>query len=130
MSIKIQLNKSVYEKNFFVNLYLKLTKNNTFITITDSLNNVITWVSTGVVGFKSSKKKTSIAAQLVLDKILLNTKIKTGQNLIAAIYIRGENANREILLKALNRNNVIVNSIVDITGIAHNGCRSPKKRRI
>ncbi len=127
MNIK---NKSIYEKNLFVNLYLKLTKNNTFITITDSLNNVITWVSTGVVGFKSSKKKTSIAAQLVLDKILLNTKIKTGQNLIAAIYIRGENANREILLKGLNRNNVIVNSIVDITGIPHNGCRSPKKRRI
>ncbi len=46
------------------------------------------------------------------------------------IYVRGENPNRELLLKALNNHNVIVHCIVDITGIPHNGCRPPKKRRI
>lgn len=121
---------SIFEKNFFVNFYIKLTKNNTFITITDSRNAVINSVSTGVVGFKSSKKKSTIAAQAVLDKIISNTKFKVGQNLIMAIYIRGENANRDLLLKSLSKHDVILNCIVDITGIAYNGCRSPKKRRI
>jgi small subunit ribosomal protein S11 len=123
-------NSSLYEKNLFVNFYITLTRSNTFITITDSRNCVINSVSTGVVGFKSSKKKSTFAAQAVLDKIISNTKIKAGRNLIMAIYIRGENTNRDLLLKSLNKHNVILNCIVDITGIAHNGCRAPKKRRI
>ena len=43
--------------------HIKSTFNNTVVTITDLDGNVISWVSTGVVGFKGTKKGTPFAAQ-------------------------------------------------------------------
>jgi len=40
--------------------HIKSTFNNTIISITDEKGNVISWYSTGGVGFKGSKKRYSI----------------------------------------------------------------------
>jgi small subunit ribosomal protein S11 len=41
--------------------------NNTIVTLTDREGEVISWSSTGKVGFKGSKKSTPYAAQMAWD---------------------------------------------------------------
>ena len=43
--------------------YIQSTFNNTIITLTDVSGNVITWGSSGTMGFKGSRKGTAYAAQ-------------------------------------------------------------------
>ena len=42
--------------------HIHSTFNNTIVTITDNEGGVISWASSGTVGFKGSKKKTPFAA--------------------------------------------------------------------
>ena len=46
------------------NAHIKSTFNNTIVSITDPNGNVISWASSGHVGFKGSRKSTPFAAQL------------------------------------------------------------------
>ena len=43
-------------------VYVAATFNNTVITVTDEMGNVISWSSAGALGFKGSKKSTPFAA--------------------------------------------------------------------
>ena len=43
-------------------VYVAATFNNTVITVTDEMGNVIAWSSAGALGFKGSKKSTPFAA--------------------------------------------------------------------
>ena len=43
-------------------VYVAATFNNTVITVTDEMGNVIAWSSAGSLGFKGSKKSTPFAA--------------------------------------------------------------------
>ena len=43
-------------------VHIKSTFNNTIVTITDMLGNVLAWSSAGALGFKGSKKSTPFAA--------------------------------------------------------------------
>jgi len=45
-------------------VHIQSTFNNTIITITDPAGNVVAWSSSGVQGFKGSRKSTPFAAQL------------------------------------------------------------------
>ena len=47
--------------------YIKSTFNNTIVTICDPMGNVISWASSGHVGFKGSRKSTPFAAQLAAE---------------------------------------------------------------
>ena len=49
------------------NAYIQSTFNNTLVTITDPDGNVISWSSSGVVGFKGSRKSTPFAATQAAD---------------------------------------------------------------
>lgn len=42
--------------------HIHSTFNNTIVTITDPVGNVVSWSSAGAVGFKGSKKSTPFAA--------------------------------------------------------------------
>ena len=44
--------------------HIKSTFNNTIVTITDPTGAVLAWSSSGVVGFKGSRKSTPYAAQM------------------------------------------------------------------
>ena len=43
--------------------HIRSTFNNTIVSITDPVGNVISWASSGQVGFKGSRKSTPYAAQ-------------------------------------------------------------------
>ena len=51
--------------------HIKATFNNTIITLTDINGNVISWASSGALGFKGSRKSTPFAAGQASEKAAL-----------------------------------------------------------
>ena len=47
--------------------HIQATFNNTIVTITDRMGNVVSWSSAGSVGFKGSRKSTPFAAQMAAE---------------------------------------------------------------
>jgi len=50
--------------------HIRSTFNNTIVSITDPIGNVISWASSGQVGFKGSRKSTPFAAQMAAEAAL------------------------------------------------------------
>jgi ribosomal protein S11 len=48
--------------------HIKSSFNNTIVSISDPEGNVLSWASSGQVGFKGSRKSTPYAAQLAAEK--------------------------------------------------------------
>jgi small subunit ribosomal protein S11 len=104
------------------------TFNNTMITISDAQGNAISWASAGQQGFKGSRKSTPYAAQLAAEdagKKAMEHGVKT-----VVIEVKGPGSGRESALRALQAVGLTVTSISDVSGIPHNGCRPPKRRRV
>ena len=109
-------------------IYIKATFNNTIMTITDTQGNAIGWSSTGVHGFKGSRKSTPFAAGLVAEdacKKAMDHGLKA-----VGVFVKGPGAGRESALRALQAAGLRVTMIRDVTPIPHNGCRPPKRRRV
>jgi small subunit ribosomal protein S11 len=104
------------------------TFNNTIITIADILGNTICWASSGTSGFKGARKNTPFAAQSAARNAALKA-IEMGMEKVEVI-IKGRGNGRETSIRALKSAGLNILSIEDKTGIAHNGCRPPKKRRL
>ena len=102
--------------------------NNTIITIADAQGNAISWSSAGHMGFKGSRKSTPYAAQVAAEdagKKAQEHGVKTLE-----IMVQGPGSGRESALRALQAVGFQISSIKDVTPIAHNGCRPPKRRRV
>ncbi|MCX8502042.1 MAG: 30S ribosomal protein S11 [Alphaproteobacteria bacterium] len=102
--------------------------NNTVVTITDAQGNVIAWSSSGVKGFKGSRKSTPYAAQLAAEDA--GQKAMEHGMRTLDIEVKGPGSGRESALRALQAVGFTVNAIRDVTPIPHNGCRPPKRRRV
>ena len=110
-------------------IYIKATFNNTIMTITDAQGNAIGWSSTGVHGFKGSRKSTPFAARVAADDALKKA-VESGMKSVD-VFVKGPGSGRESALRAISAiENMRITSINDITPIPHNGCRPPKQRRI
>jgi small subunit ribosomal protein S11 len=107
---------------------IKTTFNNTIITICDILGNTVCWSSSGTSGFKGSRKNTPFAAQIAARNAGLKA-LEYGMEKIE-IVIKGRGNGRESSIRALKSAGLTIVSIEDKTGVAHNGCRPPKKRRL
>jgi small subunit ribosomal protein S11 len=110
-------------------VYVAATFNNTVITVTDEMGNVIAWSSAGALGFKGSKKSTPFAAtEAVTDA--MNKAMENGVKEVG-IKVQGPGSGRDTAVKAIGATEGIrVTSLKDITPLPHNGCRPPKKRRV
>jgi small subunit ribosomal protein S11 len=108
--------------------HIKATFNNTLITITDPMGNVVSWSSAGVQGFKGSRKGTPFAAQLAAQDAARKAMDHGMRNV--DVYVKGPGAGREAALRALQAAGLSVNLIRDVSPIPHNGCRPPKRRRV
>ncbi len=109
-------------------VHIKSSFNNTMVTFTDLQGNVISWASSGKLGFKGSKKSTPFAAQQCVEdaaKVAKEHGIKSVE-----VYIKGPGNGRESAIRALQTAELDVTLIKDVSPIAHNGCRPPKVRRI
>lgn len=108
--------------------YIQSTFNNTIITLTDPQGNVLAWGSSGVVGFKGSRKSTAFAAQRAGEDAARKGKDHGLRQV--EVFVRGPGAGREAAIRSLQAAGLMVTSIRDVTPIPHNGCRPPKRRRV
>lgn len=109
-------------------VHIGATFNNTIVSVTDLEGRVLAWSSTGVHGFKGSRKSTPYAAKLV-GQDAMEKAMSHGVSTVD-IRVKGPGSGRESALRAVASSGVRVNQIVDTTPVPHNGCRPPKKRRI
>ena len=108
--------------------HVNSTFNNTVITIADPLGNTIAWSSSGMMGFKGSRKSTPYAAQVAAEDVArkaMEHGVKTLE-----VEVKGPGSGRESALRALQSLGLSITSIRDITSIPHNGCRPSKRRRV
>jgi small subunit ribosomal protein S11 len=121
--------KKKQKKTISVGLvHIKSTFNNTIITISDIFGNTICWSSAGTSGFKGSRKNTPFAAQTAARNAA-SKALEFGLEKIEVI-LKGRGNGRESSIRALKAIGLNILSIEDKTGVPHNGCRPPKKRRI
>jgi small subunit ribosomal protein S11 len=102
--------------------------NNTIVMITDRQGNALSWATAGGAGFKGSRKSTPFAAQIAAEQAGKGAQECGIKNL--EVRIKGPGPGRESAVRALNGIGIKITNIVDVTGVPHNGCRSPKKRRV
>ena len=109
-------------------MHIYASFNNTIITVTDQQGNVVCWASSGSAGFKGSRKSTPFAARLAAEQALKAAQAMGLQEV--DMIVKGPGPGRESAIRAIQGMGIKVRSISDITPVAHNGCRPPKKRRV
>lgn len=110
-------------------VHVQASFNNTIVTFTDLVGNVVSWSSAGSLGFRGSRKGTPFAAQQA--SLTAATRAKESASMrTVEVRVNGPGAGRESAVRALAAAGIEVRSIKDNTPIPHNGCRPPKKRRV
>ncbi len=107
--------------------HIKSTFNNTIVSITDPVGNVISWASAGQVGFKGSRKSTRSPRRWPL-RLPLVARRRHGMRKVDVFVKPG--SGRETAIRSLQATGLEVGSIQDVTPTPHNGCRPPKRRRV
>lgn len=126
-----KVTKSKKKKQIIVEqaiVHISSSFNNTLITATDMTGNVFAWSSTGLAGFKGTKKSTPFAstqaAKMVIDKM------QEAQVREISIKVAGVSSGRDAAIRAFGQAGFRVSKIKDVTPIPHNGCRAKKPRRV
>ncbi len=109
-------------------VYIQASFNNTLVTIADGEGRVISWKSSGSLGFRGSRKGTPFAAQ----QAAMNAANQARDHGMRSVDVRvaGPGSGRESAIRALGAAGLEVRTIRDVTPIPHNGCRPPKRRRV
>ncbi len=110
-------------------VHVQASFNNTIITVTDPQGGALTAASAGGCGFRGSKKGTAYAAQVAAEKAINAAKQQYSLSK-ADVFIKGVGLGREAAVRALAGAGVAVESIKDVTGVPHGGCRPRKARRV
>src|SRR6201995_324446 len=106
-------------------VFIQATFNNTIVTISDQQGNVLSWKSSGSLGFRGSRKGTPFAAQ----QAAMNAANMEREHGLRSVHVRvaGPGSGRESGIRALAAAGIEVKSIKDITPVPRNGCRPPKR---
>jgi small subunit ribosomal protein S11 len=108
--------------------FISSTFNNTIVTIADNNGDVISWSSSGASGFKGAKKGTPFAAQTAAESAAKRA-MDQGMRQVE-VMVSGPGSGRETAIRALQGAGLEITLIRDVTPVPHNGCRSPKRRRV
>jgi small subunit ribosomal protein S11 len=108
--------------------HIHATFNNTIVSMTDQLGNVIAWASAGTSGFKGSRKSTPYAAGMAAQAAADAAKNQGMQEV--DIFVKGPGPGREAAIRRIQSSGLKVRSITDLTPVPHNGVRPPKRRRV
>jgi len=108
--------------------HIQASFNNTIVTITDQQGNVLSWKSSGSLGFRGSRKGTPFAAQ----QAAMNAANQAREHGVRSVEVRvsGPGSGRESAVRALAAAGMDVRLLKDVTPVPHNGCRPPKRRRV
>ena len=108
-------------------IHIKSSFNNTIVSVTDASGNVIAWASSGVAGYKGSRKSTPFAAQIAAEKAARAAQEHGLRR--AEVQVKGPGSGRDAAVRSIQNTGIEVTSIKDVTPVPHNGCRPPKRRR-
>ena len=100
-------------------VHVQASFNNTIITITDTVGNVLSWSSSGSLGFRGSRKGTPFAAQQA--SLTAANKAKESGVRSVNVNVSGPGAGRESAVRALSTTGLQLHSIRDRTPIPHKG---------
>jgi small subunit ribosomal protein S11 len=125
---KVKIRKKEKKNVAVGQAYIKSTFNNTIISITDPTGAVISWSSSGQVGFKGSRKSTPFAAQLAAEAAARRAQ-EHGLKKVD-VFVKGPGSGRETAIRSLQAAGLEVGAISDVTPAPHNGCRPCKPRRV
>ena len=130
MAKRKAVRKKIVKKNIARGvIHISASFNNTLVTITDEMGNMIAWSSAGSLGFKGSKKSTPFAAQQAVESVVEKAKSHGIKEL--GIRVQGPGSCRETAVKAVGAiEGIRVTFMKDVTPLPHNGCRAPKRRRV
>ena len=108
--------------------HISATFNNTIVSITDPMGNVISWASAGQVGFKGSRKSTPFAAQMAAE----NAARKAHEHGMRKVdvFVKGPGSGRETAIRSLQAAGLEILGVKDVSPQAHNGVRQKKRRRV
>ncbi|OGC87842.1 30S ribosomal protein S11 [Candidatus Adlerbacteria bacterium RIFCSPHIGHO2_02_FULL_54_18] len=109
-------------------LFVEATYNNTKVSLSDPSGNVVTWSSSGSLGFSGAKKGTPFAAAKVGE--LIGERASQMGVKEVSVVVKGVGAGRESSIRAFSTKGIQINGIKDMTPVPHNGPRPPKPRRI
>ena len=93
------------------------------MSIADPVGNVISWASSGQVGFKDSWKSTPYAAQMATEAAARRA-VEHGMRKVD-VFVKGPGSGRETAIRSLQATGLEVRSVQDVTPVPHNGCRRP-----
>ncbi len=108
-------------------VHIKSSFNNTIVSITDTEGNVISWASSGGVGFSGSRKSTPFAAQMAAEKAG-RAAMELGLRR-AEVRVKGPGSGRDTALRQIQNLGIEVSGIKDVSPVPHNGCLQPKRKR-
>ena len=108
--------------------HIRSTFNNTIVSITDPVGNVISWASSGQVGFKGSRKSTPFAAQMAAEAAARRA-MEHGMRKVD-VFVKGPGSGRETAIRSLQAAGLEILGVKDVTPQAHNGVRQKKRRRV
>jgi small subunit ribosomal protein S11 len=108
-------------------VHIKSSFNNTIVSITDTEGNVISWASSGGVGFSGSSKSTPYAAQMAAEKAG-RAAMEQGLRRVE-VHVKGPGSGRDTALRSIQNLGIEVSGIKDVTPVPHNGCLMPKRKR-
>ena len=109
-------------------IHIRVSYNNVMITITNREGDVLSWATSGSVGFKGPRKSTPYAASKVVEAVFERLGNITMDD--ANIYIRGMGGGRDGALRSIVGRGTSIATIQDVTPIAHGGPRPRKARRV
>lgn len=108
-------------------LNIESTYNNTKLVLTDEKGNVLTWSTSGALGFKGAKKGTPFAAAKI-GEVIGEKAAQFGMKEVK-VSVKGVGSGRESAIRGFISKGINLLSITDATPVPHNGPKPPKPRR-
>nr|BBE24854.1 30S ribosomal protein S11 [Raphidocelis subcapitata] len=109
-------------------VHIQAGHHNTIITMTNIRGDVLCWSSAGACGFRGKRKATTFAAKKAAEIVAKKSRDFLMKE--AKILVTGPGQGRETAIREIFKAGITVSLIREKTGIPHNGCRPPKKRRV
>ena len=109
-------------------VHIQATFNNTIVSVTDKTGGVLSASSASANGFRGSKKGTAFAAGVAAEKALEIAKKNHALNSVD-VYVSGIGLGRDAAVRAISAAGIKIDSIVDVTPVAHGGVRPKGERK-
>jgi small subunit ribosomal protein S11 len=109
-------------------VHLKSSFNNTLMTLTDLSGKIKIKSSSGIAGFRGSKRASKFAAQIATEELSEQAKLLGYTDL--NVHLNGLGRARKIFTRGIRKIGLCVHFIKEHTSVSYNGCRPCKIRRL